>query len=240
MKHYYGLTRLLLALLILAQLSCAAQSPLEPIPDDARVQVRIEGSGEPGEAVNDDQFVLGAAATGAAAGAVVGTLAGLSCGPFFYFCAPLAASAGMAIGFVAGGIFGAASAINRDEQEAFRAILEASFSSSRPQAFLEGSFRNQAARRWLLVDHMPERIIDLRLDDFRVIQHSPDRFSLGLSGSFTVFAPAAPEQKLRRYRFEQVTPARELDYFLDETGNNFRAEFARGIDSLANQMLSAL
>ena len=229
-----------LPVLLLSACAMTGRAPLEPIAAGTQVQIRLETAGYQKDPLNDDPFVLGAAATGAAGGALLGTLASISCGPFIYFCAPLAGAVGGAAGFVAGGLFGAATAINREEQQAFNSILEATFAARSLGSYLQEAFAEQAAERWKLVSENADILISLRVDEFVVVQHSPDRFSLRIAGSFTVVSESQPDDDQDRYSFNHTTPARELDFFLDTTRSNFRAEFARAIDNLANQMINSL
>ncbi|MCB1669479.1 MAG: hypothetical protein KDI29_00065 [Pseudomonadales bacterium] len=226
--------------LLLAGCNAAGRAPLEPIMPDIRVQTQNQRSLADSDPINGDSFVMNSVAAGGAGGVLVGTLAGLGCGPLFFFCAPLAGATIGAVGFIAGGIFGAATSLNREEQQAFMAILDATFSDTSPDTALTGSFVTLAGERWTLVDASPDRLIMLRFDEFNVVQLSPDRFSLKLVASFTVENPLQQQSNPRRYRFEQQTPARELDYFLEQTGTNFRNEFTRGVDALVNQMVNSL
>ncbi|MEZ5489006.1 MAG: hypothetical protein R3F50_01650 [Gammaproteobacteria bacterium] len=227
-----------LSILLLSACAMTGRAPLEPIAAGTRVQISLETAGYQKDPLNDDPFVLGAAATGAAGGALVGTLASISCGPFFYFCAPLAGGLGGAAGFVAGGILGAATAINREEQEAFNSIREAIFAERSLGTCLQDAFAEQAGGRWEVVSEHADRRISLRVDEFAVVQHSPDRFSLQIAGSFTAVSESQPDDDPDRY--SHLTPARELDFFLDTTASNFREELFRAVDSLANQMINSL
>jgi hypothetical protein len=141
------------AIVLVALLASACATPrLGPLPPGERISADVEPDRYGAQArlgLVNDNMGKGAGA-GATAGAVIGVIGSLTCGPFFFICAPLLGGVATGAGALLGTAVGSGLGLPADTEEQLLARTRAYGDSMRTE--LVATVRRRVQERWTLVE----------------------------------------------------------------------------------------
>jgi hypothetical protein len=200
---------------------------------DVTVDSKTEKAGK-GLALGTVGAIGGAAVYGAA-----GAIVGLSCGPMFFVCSPMAAAAGIVVGGVGGGAMGAAyggrGGISGDKAKRFNEITSQSIDAVSIEMQLHDQFNELATERWNLDNNSANTIaISIRSVHFK--QHSKERVQLVFDSEMEVDFGG----KTDKFRFKHLGTPQHVDVWLFDDGIRFQWELDAAIENVTDTMIARL
>jgi len=228
---------------------CAGHVPVQPVADGTRIhvstpesKVKAPDAKSAGESVG--KGAAAGAGLGAGAGASGGFVASMACGPFFVICAPIMAGGGAAVGLIVGGtagtVQGARLALPGDKADALDAIIAATIEEVGLSQRLDNEFRDQNADFWAISNAEEDIQVTLKLESFSIEQFAEDNLALHMSSTMVVRYGTEKGETADKVLFTYTGPRRHVDHWLENDGENFRAEIANAYKSNARQMIGTL
>jgi hypothetical protein len=200
---------------------------------DVRVDSKTEKAGK-GIALGTVGAISGAALVGAG-----GAIIGLSCGPMFFVCSPLAAAAGVVVGGVGGGAMGATYAgtggISGDKAKRFNEITSQLIDAVSIETQLHDQFNESVTEVWILDNNSPNTIaINIRSVHFK--QHSKERVQLVFDSEMEVDFGG----RTGKFKFKHSGTPQHVDEWLSDDGKRFQQEMDAAIENVTSTMMARL
>ena len=178
---------------------------------------------------------IGGAALIGASGAVVG----LSCGPMFFVCSPLAAAAGIVVGGVGGGamgaVYGGTGGISGDKAKRFNEITSKLIDADSIEAQLHNQFKESVTEIWILDSNSPNTIA-ISISSVHFKQHSKERVQLVFDSEMEVDFGGQTE----KFKFEHSGTPQHVDVWLSHGGKRFQWEMDAAIENVTTTMIARL
>jgi hypothetical protein len=176
---------------------------------------------------------------GAALYGTGGALLGLSCGPLFIVCSPMAAAAGIVAGGVGGGVLGAAyggrGGISGDKARRFNEITSQSIDAVSIEMQLYDQFNELVSESWILDSNSPNTIV-INIRSVYFEQHSKERVQLVFDSEMEVDFAGRTD----KFRFKHAGTPRHVDDWLSDDGNRFQREMDAAIENVTSTMIARL
>ena len=220
--------------------ACAGKVPVQPVAAGTHIHLTTSAAGiETPNARTAGEMVSRNAAKGAGKGALggagLGVGASIICGPFIILCAPVMAGGGAAIGLVAGSTAGAIDgglkSLPREQADALQEIMSVTFTEQDFAQTLHSEFEQQHANHWTISESEDNLQVALTLDDLDIAQLSKDRLSLHMRVSMIVRHGPGKDDVSDVIYYDYRSPSHHIDYWLEDDGQNFRAEISNAVNS---------
>jgi hypothetical protein len=204
--------------------------PYQPIP--AGSVMVMNQANEPFDVADADtkgklaaQDAAGGALLGAGYGAVYGAAAGFACGPLFIVCSPAIAIVGAGTGIVVGGVGGTVSGatrgIEKDEAEAFEAMVRSSLENNDPSDRLGAHFAAQSGELWTFSESGPGIGLELRFESLELDQNTDQTIALTVSTSITLQYGSTQKERTRSFLFRHRSRMIHIDEWMADDGAAF-------------------
>jgi hypothetical protein len=198
---------------------------------DVTVDSKTEKAGK-GLALGTVGAIGGAAVYGAA-----GAIVGLSCGPMFFVCSPIAAATGIVLGGVGGGtmgaVYGGRGGITGHKAKRFNEITPQLIDSVSIEMQLYDQFTELVSESWILDSNSPNTIvINIRSVYFK--QHSKERVQLVFDSEMEVDFGGRTD----KFRFKHSGTPRHVDDWLSNDGIRFKREVDAAIEDVTSTMIA--
>jgi hypothetical protein len=200
---------------------------------DVTVDSKVEKAGK-GLALGTVGAIGGAALYGAS-----GAVLGLSCGPMFFVCSPMAAAAGIVVGGVGGGamgvVYGGTGGITGHKAKRFNEITPQLIDAVAIERQLYDQFNELVSESWILDSNSPNTVvINIRSVYFK--QHSKERVQLVFDSEMEVDFAGRTD----KFRFKHSGTPRHVDDWLSNDGERFQREMDAAIEKVTDTMIARL
>lgn len=231
------LLALILSLSIVSGCISSARFGSVPAGETLRVSVHPEGSSPEQSVAN--QTIAGDTGTGLASGMLVGAAWGLTCGPFFWFCAPLGSLAGAVVGGTAGLVVGVAESLPRDKALALEQELTDYLAGRDPDQELLGVLGSRAAVIWLPGTGETGWTLEFKLVGLGLHTHRQERVTLVLRASAQLIdASAAGGDPYPVRAFEYESPQFYADSWIGGQMPFVQQQFDTAYRALAEDIVT--
>ena len=181
------------------------------------------------------------ARVGAGAGAVIGGLFGVSCGPWVTICMPAFASIGAAYGGLAGAAVGVTGALTEDQAARVRDRLTRAQQSHDLLDELRTSVTDRARKHWDLVSDPSATVVTVELQDVSLTSTRDERVGLTVRVVVSVRPSGSPPETAQKQKhYEHVGALSSLAVWLDEGSDLLDTSLSSATQKLATQIVSDL
>jgi hypothetical protein len=221
---------------------CATAPPTMAVPRGEAISIAVVKAPDADGEINiHNQALRDGMTVGVGSGVAVGTLAALTCGPFFWWCAPLGVLAGGAYGTAAGAAIGWTGALPEDKAARVRARL---IGVQRSHDLLDELCRHVTERvqaHWSLNPTTPAYLVTVELEDIRLTSTRDERIAMVVSVLVRVRpARAEPRAVAKEKPLEYVGPFTSLVLWLDESSDVIDSHLSIASRQLALQIVSEI
>lgn len=188
-----------------------------------------------------DKGVAEDAKTGANVGAAGGALSGLACGPFFWICSPMFATAGALGGTVAGATVGSAHALSQDQKILVNAKMTSYIRQNVPQDLLLTKVRDRASKNYQVVPEQAEKWIILQIDALGLNSYSDGRLALVINVSIKVnYTDKHGKTKTKAKAYEYVSSPDFVENWIEDNDKFYQLKFDDAFRTLADSIARTL
>jgi len=231
------LPRALAVLLFAAGLAGCASAPLPSRIDEGQALQLVVQSSEAatGQVAIRNRDLGKGASRGTGAGAVVGGLWGLACGPLFWICSPLAAAVVAVPGAAAGTLVGATAALPEGKAAQLRQRLAERSQAHDLRADLLQQLQQRAQARWRLDGQPADWVLTVEFQDITLSSDRDEQIGLQVRVAATLQRLSAPPGSAPPPRIYEFSAApSSLAVWLDT-----RSDFLDTLISSCTQQLAA-
>lgn len=183
---------------------------------------------------------------GALAGAGLGFISGLQCGPLFVICSPAGAIVGSGAGAVAGGIEGGMIALSSEEKKLMEELIQQQLGDDKLENFLSNNLTERAKQHWQLktndeLKNLKIKKLYFRIETFRFNQYSGSELSMALLASLVMeFESGQQIVQSKKYLYSYNSPRLPVEEWLKEEGINITKYVEAGFDQISELMVASL
>jgi len=231
----------MVSLAVLISLLCACSTPRlasikrgEPVAFVVTASPQWEAGGIRNTAIRED------AATGAHTGAMAGALVGLSCGPYFLFCMPVAALVIGGGGAIVGAAAGLAESLSAAQVAQLNERLHRFRQSHDLLAELRANLVERGRKHWQVSADTSPSVVSIELQEISLNSTRDERIALVMRVRVSVTPGAAPRGESTQKQFDYVGPLGNLPVWMDEYNDFVETSFKDACQHLAAQIVSEL
>ena len=206
----------------------------EPVAFVVTTNPQWEAGGIRNMAIRED------AATGASAGAVVGTLIALGCGPFFLLCAPMGALVIGGGGAIVGAAAGSTGSLSDEQVAQLNGRLLRFRQSHNLLEELRANVVERGRKHWQVTADTSQSVVTLELQEVSLNSTRDERVALVIRVLVTVTPGDAQTGKPTQKQFDYVGPVGNLPVWIDKRGDFVETNFKDACQHLAAQIVSEL
>jgi hypothetical protein len=221
---------------------CASTPKMPHIASGEHVSIKVGLAEKATGATDMTNDALGKdTGKGAASGAMVGGLYGLSCGPLLILCVPLGAAMGGIAGTLGGAAVSVDGALTREQADQLRDRMLRFNEGDDQLAALRGNITERAARYWQLDSGQPGHLVQVQVQDLILGSDHGDQIRPILRVLVTVSKigekkPARPISKL----YEYEGPYAGLPVWMDEDNDFVATSLNSARQQIATQIITDL
>lgn len=229
--------------LILCMLLAACSTTRLDIPRGQEIQFTVSRSAALGEGIRISNKTLGHdARVGASGGGLVGMAAGLSCGPYAFFCMPVTGLAGMLVGGIAGWGVGAIESWPNERVEQLQARFVRYQATHDLANTFQSTLQESMNARWKVGANPAAISVEVELHELAIHTMREERGALAALVQLTVVTPedrgrgAITLTQQFRYAGSFLSSRAWIDAPDDVLANNFRVAFQYLTDSVLSEL----
>jgi hypothetical protein len=185
--------------------------------------------------------IFDSARFGAGGGAVIGALAGLSCGPLFVLCSPIGAVIYGAGGALIGAGVGVAQTLPSETLEQLQRRVEAFSASHDVPAELMAAIAERGKGHWLAVAATPSTpVVQVRIESVSLYNDQVGRVGLGIRLFVITRPPGGDRRDETDRKFEYVGTTSEPRLWIEDPDDFVATSFRNAYVGIAHDVFAYL
>lgn len=174
-------------------------------------------------------------------GAAAGAISGLTCGPFFWICSPLGMAAGAIVGSSAGLVVGVAMDLDNDTEKRISDKVTALLAKHAPGAQIDNHLQSQARAVFAVSETPTSNLLNVKLIQIALHSNSDNGISLYIKAEATLETKAMTgDLKTYQDTFEIVTPSAPVDSWRYGDDYFYELMFSSAYQAIAQKIVQSL